>query len=823
VYWGACEHLSTPEPLLPLRDIARASGEGFDPGADHFASFEKLLRILAGDGVPSLLVLEDVHWADAATLDLIRFLGRRVGRLRTLVLITYRDEEAGARSPLRHMLGEAPAGSVERMTLEPLSRWAVSQLAERAGRNGGDLFALTGGNPFLVTEALAIEGDAPPESVRDATIARAARLTAAGRGLLEAVSIFPRHADTAMAASLVEGGIDAGLDDCVDKGMLTIDSGTLKFRHELARRAVEGSLPASRRRSLHQKVVDILQESPGARASEIAHHAERAGDIPALIEFARRAGEEAARANAFREAAAHYAAMLRHRHALDLAATIEALERHGWQSYLMGAVEVARTSMTEAAQLRRRAKDAIGLGRNLTQLTRISLVCGQRADAEQCVQEAIEVLSAASAGRELAWAFSHKSQLDMLAFKHDSAIEWGQRALELAERLGEQEIIIHALGNVGTSRAHLGDDRSEDLERSFQLAKAAELHDHAARASCNLTCNAYWHRNHPDALRHIERGASYAAERDLIHWEAYLRGWRAMVRIDRGDWRDAEREAEEVSGWAGTPLMFRFPAHIALARLRARRGDQDAETPLDAVRQIIATVSEMQRSIYLAVVDAELAWLNRAVLAPDCEGRNRAEDPVVEAVVTRLRELHEQAVLHDSGWVAEDAALWLHLLGEPVASTARLSGPFRDHCEGRWRAAAGGWHVLGFPYEKAIALSEGDEDAQREALTIFDRLGAAPAAARLRRVMRARGVRAVPRGPIAGTRANPAGLTRRQSQVLVLVSEGLSNSEIAERLCISAKTAEHHVSALMARLETTTRREAASEARKRGLLGDDRK
>jgi DNA-binding CsgD family transcriptional regulator len=169
--------------------------------------------------------------------------------------------------------------------------------------------------------------------------------------------------------------------------------------------------------------------------------------------------------------------------------------------------------------------------------------------------------------------------------------------------------------------------------------------------------------------------------------------------------------------------------------------------------------------------------------------------------------------------VVEDAALWLHMLGGPVPETARLPAPLREHCENRWQEAADGWRALGRPYEEALALSGADDAAQRQALEIFDRLGAAPAAARLRRQMRASGARAVPRGPIAGTRANAAGLTRRQVQVLALVDEGLSNSDIARRLCISAKTAEHHVSAIMARLETPTRQEAAAAARARGLMG----
>jgi predicted ATPase len=221
VHWGACEHLLTPEPLLPLRDIARASGETFDT-ADHFAAFDALLRLLTSAS-PSVLVLEDVHWADSATLDLIRFLARRLARTPALVVITYRNDEAGARSPLLHVLGEAPHGGVERITLDPLSPAAVKQLAERTGKEAEQLFALTRGNPFLVTEALAVDDGATPVTVRDATLARAARLPAEGQAALEIASIFPRHAEVGMVETLLNANATAGLDACSEKGMLHLD------------------------------------------------------------------------------------------------------------------------------------------------------------------------------------------------------------------------------------------------------------------------------------------------------------------------------------------------------------------------------------------------------------------------------------------------------------------------------------------------------------------------------------------------------------------------------------------------------------------------
>jgi DNA-binding CsgD family transcriptional regulator len=807
VFWGACENLSTPEVLLPLRDIARASGEAFDFGADHIRAFESLLRLISRGAAPALLIIEDVHWADTATLDLIRYLGRRIARVRALILITYRDEEVDARSPVRTLLGESPAGSVERLTLEPLSLAAVSDLAAKAGRRGEDLYALTAGNPFLVTEALAVEGDVPTDAVRDSTLARASRLGNSARVVLDAVSLFPRHAETSVVAELVKGAIDSGLDDCVEKGMLSLEGGLVQFRHELARRAIEASIAPTRRRALHQKVVDVLKRRADGRPSEIAHHAERAGDVAALLKFAQRAGEAAAAAGAPREAAAHFGAMLRHRDAMSPSAVVATLEQQAEQAYLTGSAEIAMSSMMEAAELRRRAGEILKLGRDLTRLTRFAWMCARRADAEAFVEEAIAVLETVPPGAELAWAYSHQSQLDMLASRMDRAIGWGERALTLARKLGEQEIIVHALGNIGTAKSDDGGAGDVDeLLESLNLAITGRYHDHVERASCNLTCTHYWQRDYRAALEYVDRGVAYAIALDLTHWEGYLRGWRSMIWLDQGEWGRAEEEAQEISSRSYATEMYRFPALVALARLRIRRGDQDADTPFEAARRLAGTTAEPQRSVYIAIVDAESAWLSE-----DAGG-------ALERAKSQLRAVHAIAEERNSIWVAEDVALWLAVLGESVTGTVRYASPYREHCERRWDDAATGWRLAGRPYEEALALSMGDESAQRQALEIFDRLGAVPAASRLRRQMRAGGARTVPRGPIAGTRSHAAGLTRRQAEVLALLDEGMSNAEIARRLCISAKTAEHHVSAIMARLEVTTRQGAAAAARSRGLI-----
>jgi DNA-binding NarL/FixJ family response regulator len=156
--------------------------------------------------------------------------------------------------------------------------------------------------------------------------------------------------------------------------------------------------------------------------------------------------------------------------------------------------------------------------------------------------------------------------------------------------------------------------------------------------------------------------------------------------------------------------------------------------------------------------------------------------------------------------------------GTALATSEKLAAPYASQISGDWRAAAEGWRAIGCPYEEAMALADGDESARRAALEVFERLGAGPATEWLRQAMRAIGMRGVPRGPRPSTRDNPIGLTNRQMEVLALMTDGFGNAEIANRLFISPKTVDHHVSAILAKLDARTRVEAVSVALQSGLI-----
>ena len=164
--------------------------------------------------------------------------------------------------------------------------------------------------------------------------------------------------------------------------------------------------------------------------------------------------------------------------------------------------------------------------------------------------------------------------------------------------------------------------------------------------------------------------------------------------------------------------------------------------------------------------------------------------------------------------------MWAHLLDpeRDLPVSPLVPSPISCQLSGDWRGAAAAWADLGAPYEQALALSLGDTEARHQALAILRDLGAEAAVAAVLRDMRAEGVSSVPRGPRTSTKANPLGLTQRQLEVLRKLNEGLSNAEIAERLFVAPKTVDHHVSAILSKLEVSSRGEAASKARREGLI-----
>jgi DNA-binding CsgD family transcriptional regulator/Tfp pilus assembly protein PilF len=808
VLWGACDALFTPAPLAPLHDIAgrmrHLLGDLLLREAPRGLIFSTLLDELRDAAAPVILIFEDVHWADEATLDLIKYLGRRIQQTSTLFILTYRDDEVRTGHPLWLVLGDLPTRLTRRLLLPPLTEHAVARLASQAsGANARDLFLITGGNPFFVTEALAGGAAGLPTTVRDAVLTRAARLSSGAREILDVVSIAParleRWALDALAFSAT------GLDECVEAGMLRLDEAAVAFRHELARQAIEVALSPERARSLHRQALDVLmgQTEHTFPTALLVHHALHSGDAELTVRFAPIAAQEAVAQGAHREAAAQYATALGFADALPLEQRAMLHEQLAYECYLTSQIERAVEARTAALAICRQLDERERIGRNLRWLSRLAWFLGQEASAIRYAEEAIALLETIPPGRELAWAYSNRAQLYMIAEEAAKAEQWGQRAITLAEELGDHEIVAHALNNVGTALLHAGDERGRPLlGRSLGLALKHHFEEHAARAYSNLASCAIIAYDYARAADYLQDGISYCLERDLDSWRISMTAWRARFRMEQGDWAGADEDTVLVLDTYSSSAITRLPALAVRVYLRVRRGDPGAEALLQQTLDLALETQELQRIAPLIAARAEVAWLHGELASCQAE---------IERVFALAQARHYSRAQGESGY-------WLWRAGALNQLPPGCDSPYALQIAGDWRGAADAWERLGCPWERALALLDGDATALQEALEIARRLGAYPLTQVILQRLRKQGVRGVPRGPRASTQRNPAGLTNREVELLALVAEGLSNPEIAARLSISAKTVDHHVSAAMGKLNAHSRAQAVVSAYRLGAL-----
>jgi DNA-binding CsgD family transcriptional regulator len=706
-------------------------------------------------------------------------------------VLTCRSDGLSDRTEVRRVLGALPRDCVRRIEPQPLSARAVAELAKRAEREPADLHAISGGNPFFVTEALAAPaGDGVPASVRDAVGLRVELLGLRARDVVEVAAVIPGPAELWLVAETVGGGA-AAVDECIDAGLLVLRGDALAFRHDLARRAVEEAISPLRRRELERRVLFALEGAGSADPARLAHHARSAGDPEAIRRFAAAAARAAAAAGGHRQALEQWEAAL-------AAGADDALEGVAVEAYMCGQPERALQARRALLERHEAAGDALRAGDDLRWLARILWWVGEGAEAAAVGDRAIAALEAFPDSRELAMALSGQSQLAMLAERNDEAIALGTRAAALARRIDDRETLAHALTNVGTALSvHAQAERGRELlEEAFALAVEAGEDDHAARALVNLaTATLVRRRDDPRAGGDLDRALGFATERELDGYAQYMLGVRANLLLLRGDWRAAERDARASIALGEQRGVSLCPALIALGRLQSRRGDPEAAATLeDAWRRAVAT-GELQRLAPAAAALAEYAWL----------------DGDLDSVVTLVRSTHAHPATDGNPWSRAELAHWLWRAGEPVPPRSDDPEPYALAMAGDWRGAAMAWAAIGFPYESAEALADGDDEAARlEALATFDAYGATRAASHLRRRLRADGVRRIPRGPRPASRAGLAGLTPRETEVLELVVQGATNAEIARTLVIAPKTVDHHVSSVLGKLGVTSRREAGA-------------
>lgn len=793
VLWGACEPLATTRPLLPLHDWSATLGGGVAAAlAGDDARHDVFIETLGAIGTePTVAVVDDVHWADDATLDLLVYLGRRLSGCPVTLLITVRDEEpsAGPRvaEVLRH-LGSLPDS--RRVVVPPLTSGEVAELTAGTRLDADRVREVTGGNAFFVAQLVESPDGRLPASVRDTVLASLAQLVPSARHAVETVSVVPDRAelDVVYAAGPAD---HADVEDAERAGLLVSDGRTVRFRHELGREAVEASLPGARRRDRHAAVLAALVADAGGHDAAIAYHADLAGDHQVAVTFGLRAARAAGRQRARQEACVHLSRAAAHLDHLDASQAVHVLRARADALTVAGDVASAVTSSEDAVAHARTLGDPDVLAQQLAAHAQMLWRGGRGTDARGALDAALDAARAVPGGAGELAALAMASTFHMLSREIEASITTGRRAIELARQRGDERLLAQSLHAVGTASWFTSPEDAERMMlQAYDLAESMQDDEHAGLTLVNLGCGAGEVRRYAEARRWLKQALDYSRDRDIDIYVGYATAWLSRVELEQGDFREAAALASSV---ADVPyVVTRIVAHTTLGRIDVRLGKPGDH--LDTAWTLAEPTGDLQRLWPAAAGLAEAAW---AAAAPP-PGR-------VLDVFEQASDLQHAWAVGELGWLLVRAGM----LSPDDPRLAASAPPYAALIAGRPEEAARLWDGLGCTYDAALARSDvGEAASLLGALTTLDELGARGDADRAANRLRRLHV-PVPRRPRRTTAANPSGLTDRELQVLRLLREGLTNGEIAERMFISSKTAEHHVSAILTKLGVESRTAAA--------------
>jgi DNA-binding CsgD family transcriptional regulator len=796
---GACDGMFTPRPLGPLFDIAQQVHGRLHSLCRADASreqlFDALLTELCEPGPLPVVVIEDVHWADEATLDLLGFLARRIREIPVLLIVSYRNDELADAHPLRIALGYlAVQRCTRRLPLAPLTTQAVRRLSAGRGIDPAELYRVTGGNPFYIRAVLEAGLGEVPGSARDVVLARAAPLEPKARETLEAAALIGATVDERLLRHVVAG---PALAEVISSGLMA-GQPLLRFRHEIARQAIEQAVLPTRRCELHARILQGLRDLGCDDDARLAFHAEEAGDGPAALEHAALAGRRARTLASHREAARQFERALRFADGegpasiaarwIELATELSMIDR--WPD--------AETAYTRALENWRAAGDPLGEGDTLRRMTAALWRLCRGDQILAAAQAAVAILEPLGPTEELAAAYNTLAAFQIDTQPLDIVVPLAQRAQELAVRFGVPAVQSRAATTEAQALWFAGGDWEPVLRRALSIALENGLENEAGFAYTNLHELHCGNRDYAQADPYFRDGVAYCEDHDLGTYYTCLRGVRTSTLERLGRWDESVGIAEAILASVASPVNRMIPM-TSLAKVTARRGEEDVWPHLDAAMSAADGTTE---PVYIGparLARAEARWLESDLAAARQEAE-LADDAFSDSA---------------DPWLNGEIAVWLLRTGSSRTSQRELAEPYRLQLIGDHRGASELFDALGCPYDAALALFEAaDELALRRALDICNELGAVATARIIRQKMRSLGIRSVPAGQRAATRENPLGLTQREQEVLELLCEGRTNASIATKLVISPKTVDHHVSSVLAKLGVSKRTEVALAAKR---------
>lgn len=807
VLWEACDPLSTPRPLGPIHDLS----DQFSPGAQKVLRgsahpheiFEAIFAELTTQ--PSVLVIDDLHWADQATVDLLRFVLRRIRRTPSLVVGTVRDDEIATAHPMRSLLGDvARSPSAVSLRLPPLSLEAIKELIGDRPVDLARLHRITGGNAFFVVEMLDHTGGDLPMTVRDAILARTVGLDVPAWDLLYLLACAPGAIPDYLLADLgVSVTALRALDDV--KLIRRSDRG-LTFRHDLCRLAVASVIPPGAEADLHRRMIHAYEAASRTDPAVLTHHALGTGDSERIRRAASEAGRIAARSGAHTQAAEFYRIALDRGSSSPVDNETELLESLADEYYLTCRLDDAIAARRRALHLREQMGGAAAVSANHHALALYESNNANLSAAEHHATQAVTVLDddrEAGGQRDLALlghTLTTQAYLAVLASDRTRAAAQLSQAGEFAGVVDDPTLAVRVALIDGYRGGLAGDPDARDKMLS-SIGRAAELaEDHTYANGCTSLAFLDIEQRRLDlAAEVLDVSIPLSVERDVLLGRSWLLAMRSRLELLVGDWDDAATDADTVLAGPSVLLARHWPLLVrGLVSLR-RNGTRDGGID-EGWRIVSGFGGHIRLSSAAAIV--EQAWLTGD------------PDDRLDMCRALLDDYHVDGLRMARG----DLAMWLRRL-DPSIDADGIPAPYRLFLDGAFEAAADAFHQLSMPYEAALALVDsGDADLARRGLDVLDRLGAAAAAAKVRRDLRSSGVGVVPARRRSATLTNPAGLTARQVDVLRLIDEGMTNAELAQRLYLSVKTVDHHVSAILAKLDVTGRREALRRGRDLGIL-----